>query len=961
MSHTVARPLTRGRHLAGLVALALLGGLLVSLLRAEPAPALEPVPTFQSTFGTAVLSNPMGTAGDAAGNIYIADGPRVKKFNSAGTLVKTYSIESDLRSAYGVAVSPSDGRVYVSDTALDRIMIFENDGSPVGAFGQLGSGPSDFNDPAQLAFDSVFNLWVADAGNHRIKKFSSAGSLLAIYGSFGTGNLQFDRPLGIGTQGTTVYIADTGNHRVQSMSTGGAFLSTWGSEGIGANNFLSPRAIATNPTYLYVLDSTGVRSYTPGNGSSQGKIVGAGSILVADQVPLEPWGIASVSTNLVVTDRALARALRFSGGGLYQSRIGGVGSNAVARPTGAALSADGTKVLVADEGLDQVLTFTTAGAFVSAASGPGSSSGKLHRPISVAPLPNGDYWVAEAGNLRVQKFNAAGTSLLVRGGDGTADGKFKGVGGVAVDGTGRVYVTDPVLERVTVFDSGGTFLRTFTVDFANQGTLPMSIGVDGAGTLWIHDAGILKLRRFTTDGALLSEFPAPDPLMPKMAVNSDGSLLTVDSTTAFSQFAPSGALRRHWSVAEGIDAPDFLSPQAIAGGNGLIFVGDTINGRMTRFDLLVSGSGFVGLTPARVLDTRNGTGGVPAGAKLGPNSSLSFPVDNVAGVDPAATAVVLNVTATEATQGTYVTAYPSGSIRPGTANLLVPPNRAIPNLVTVKIGPDGRVSLYNQLGSVHLVADVFGYYRTGGGSRFTAVTPNRILDSRATPTNGFSGKVGQNQYKELTVAGAGGAAPADATAVVLNVTVTGGTAPSYLTVYPATGSTPLAANLLFVGGQTVSNLVTVPVSAGKVRIYNNVGEVDVVADLVGWYRPSVGDLFVPVEPARGFDTRSGLNLATPIGEGTWRGMPIAGTASVEHNATAVVLNVTATEGTKASYLTLFPSGAPPTAANLVFAAGETVPNAAIVGLSSQGDVRVFNQLGDVHVIGDVAGYFLPPG
>jgi hypothetical protein len=73
--------------------------------------------------------------------------------------------------------------------------------------------------------------------------------------------------------------------------------------------------------------------------------------------------------------------------------------------------------------------------------------------------------------------------------------------------------------------------------------------------------------------------------------------------------------------------------------------------------------------------------------------------------------------------------------------------------------------------------------------------------------------------------------------VVMNVTVTGTTAASYLTVYPSDATRPNASDLNWVSGLTVPNLVVVKLSAvdGSVTIYNAQGCVDVLADVVGWY------------------------------------------------------------------------------------------------------------------------------
>ena len=79
-------------------------------------------------------------------------------------------------------------------------------------------------------------------------------------------------------------------------------------------------------------------------------------------------------------------------------------------------------------------------------------------------------------------------------------------------------------------------------------------------------------------------------------------------------------------------------------------------------------------------------------------------------------------------------------------------------------------------------------------------------------------------------------APVGVGAVVLNPTVTGPTAPSYLVAWPAGEPRPLASNVNYLPGQTVPNLVVVKVGAGgTVSLYNAAGSTEVVADVAGWY------------------------------------------------------------------------------------------------------------------------------
>ena len=133
------------------------------------------------------------------------------------------------------------------------------------------------------------------------------------------------------------------------------------------------------------------------------------------------------------------------------------------------------------------------------------------------------------------------------------------------------------------------------------------------------------------------------------------------------------------------------------------------------------------------------------------------------------------------------------------------------------------------------------------------------------------GPIGQGSTTNLTVVGRGGVPATGVGAVALNVTATNPTSNSYLTVWPTGSAQPLASNLNFSVGQTVPNMVIVPVGVnGQISIYNNAGGVDVIVDVLGWF--PTADSYTGLTPARLMDTRpaaptiDGLFAATgPIG------------------------------------------------------------------------------------------------
>jgi len=120
---------------------------------------------------------------------------------------------------------------------------------------------------------------------------------------------------------------------------------------------------------------------------------------------------------------------------------------------------------------------------------------------------------------------------------------------------------------------------------------------------------------------------------------------------------------------------------------------------------------------------------------------------------------------------------------------------------------------------------------TAAMAGFTGRTPVRVLDTRIG-VGAPKAKLGAGHSLTLTVPGL----PAGATAVALNVTVTNPTAASVLTVYPGGKPLPLASNLNYLTGQTIPNMVLVPLGPGNtVTFYNSAGTVNVIADILGYF------------------------------------------------------------------------------------------------------------------------------
>lgn len=272
--------------------------------------------------------------------------------------------------------------------------------------------------------------------------------------------------------------------------------------------------------------------------------------------------------------------------------------------------------------------------------------------------------------------------------------------------------------------------------------------------------------------------------------------------------------------------------------------------------------------------------------------------------------------------------------------------------------------------SVSAANPAWGTYHT--------VPPARVLDTR-NAIGAPKAPVGQGGVINLSMLGTAGVPITGVSAVVLNLTVTAATKPSYLTVWPAGTTRPTASSINFVAGTNRANLVTMPLgtvgtNTGKVSIFNNLGSVQVIADVMGYYvadgSATAGGLYQSVLPERLLDSRD-ASFGGPFA--SHEAVPVAvdyNTPGVDVNShiRALAVNITAVRPTMAGFLTAWDGvGVVPPTSTLNFAPGTITPNMAIVpvapcincgpntGLPS---ITVVNgSLGTVHVLVDIVGFY----
>jgi hypothetical protein len=234
------------------------------------------------------------------------------------------------------------------------------------------------------------------------------------------------------------------------------------------------------------------------------------------------------------------------------------------------------------------------------------------------------------------------------------------------------------------------------------------------------------------------------------------------------------------------------------------------------------------LTPVRFADTRPGwvaadklfygNGPVPAGGVV------QVQIAGRGAVPVGAKAVVANVTLVNAAAAGFATVFPCGTVADASSvNYLALTNEAVANEVIAKLSPTGSICVYTSA-AANVLVDVAGY--VPATSDFVSLTPVRLADTRPTP-------VVAGGILEVPIAGRGGV-PADAKAVVANVTLVNAAAAGFATVFPC-GTVPDSSTANYRGAtnEAVANEVIAKLSpTGSICVYTNAAA-NVLVDVVG--------------------------------------------------------------------------------------------------------------------------------
>ncbi|MDQ2650506.1 MAG: hypothetical protein M3Z03_13270 [Actinomycetota bacterium] len=463
----------------------------------------------------------------------------------------------------------------------------------------------------------------------------------------------------------------------------------------------------------------------------------------------------------------------------------------------------------------------------------------------------------------------------------------------------------------------------------------------------------------------------------------------------------SGSSAGHLDEATYTTGPNALMTPVVQSGQAIHAVGSVTQGMLRDIGWSVTDPGpaptdaYHALSPARICDTRpissfvpsNQCNDQPGEGALGTGGQRNVQVTGQGGVPSGASAVVLNVTATETSSDSFLTVWPAGGALPNASNLNWRAGQALANLVTVPVSAGGAISIANQLGQAHVIVDVQGYFAPAqpGAGLVNPVTPARICDTRPissfVPSNQCNdgpgdGSLGQGGQRNIQVTGQGGIPSSGVAAIIANLTVTQPTAASFMTAWPTGQALPNSSNVNWQAGADRANRIIIPVgTGGQISVFNFTGAAHVLLDVSGWITSASsagapGSTFSPLPPTRICDSRPSSAFVTTnqcnaggagasIGQGLTKTIQVTGQGGVPAGATAVVLNVTSSGSTAQSFFTVYPGGtARPSTSDVNWVSGQDTPNLVVVRLPANGQLTIYNATGNAHVIADVQGYFV---
>lgn len=544
----------------------------------------------------AQLSNPIGIALDASGNLYIADAGNyvIREINASTGNISTIAGNNTLGAGYagdggpatsaqltapfGVAVD-GNGNVYIADrgaavvrevTASTGVISTVAGNGTIGYSGDGGPATSaQLAAPFDVTVDAAGNVYITDFNNSVVREILASNGFIqtvagsGTYGFSGIGgpatSAQMAWPFGIAVDGNgNLYVADLANYVVWEV------LASNGNMPIFAGNL-----IAGNPLPAYSGD--GFLSVDAEINQPLGfNLDASGNLLIADSY--------NDAVRVVSGQNGTIQTVVGNGTYGYSGDGGPAGNAQLAYPTSVISDAAGD-LFIADQDNQAIRVVVAASGNIQTIAGNGTagysgdggpaSSAMLSYPQDLKLDASGNIFFTDSGNNAIREILVSNGNIQTIAG-GNATGAFAGDGGPAtsaqlynpnglfIDGSGNIFFADSqnnVVREIlasngniqTVAGTGGTYGYSGDGGPATSALLdfPSAVFVDASGNIFICDSYNAVVRE---------------------VVASTGNIQTVAGTDTFDFSGDGGP-----ALAASLYYPFYIAPAP----GGSYFIGET--------------------------------------------------------------------------------------------------------------------------------------------------------------------------------------------------------------------------------------------------------------------------------------------------------------------------------------------------------------------------------------------------
>jgi sugar lactone lactonase YvrE len=491
---------------------------------------------------------------DTAGNLYIGDGPRIRKVNISTGIITTvvgngiygYGGDGNVATSAEISGEPGIGfdkknNMYIADFGNNRVrevnaktgIITTIAGTGTGAYNgdNIAATSAELYYPAGVCVDDTGNVFIAEQSNSRVRKVSwKTGIITTIAGTGGFGyngdNIPATTaalycPLSVEVdKAGNLYIADWGNSRVREVNAVTGIITTIAGDGLLVHNGDGGPAIAAGLDYCYsaVLDAQNniyiVEGFNPVRGYNS-------------------W-IRKVDANTQNISTVVGNgSSNYTGDGISAT------SAQLCSPSSVKIDAAGN-IYVADYGNNRIRKIDGSGT-ISTYAGDGQAgfldnmladSGELFSPNDMAFDKSGNMFIADQFNNRIRKVDL-NDSIRYIAGDGSGapyQGYFYGDGGlalfaefyfpsgVAIDDSGNIFIADTYNDRIREINwktdtittiagnGGGGYNGDGRLAIRAELYYPTQVAVDDSDNLYIADEGNSRIRKVTHATGIITTY-----------------------------------------------------------------------------------------------------------------------------------------------------------------------------------------------------------------------------------------------------------------------------------------------------------------------------------------------------------------------------------------------------------------------------------------------------------------------